>query len=79
MRRRARRRSKALGASGQLGYGIPEKSLAAGLERVAEDARSAPDPGQGRPISHRARFRPGPRSRTRAGEHDVVVQWRWIR
>jgi hypothetical protein len=31
MRRRARRRSKALGASGQLGYGIPEKSLAAGL------------------------------------------------
>jgi len=31
-----RRGLKALGASGQLGYGIPEKSLAAGLERAPD-------------------------------------------
>jgi hypothetical protein len=31
-----RRRLKALGASGQLGYGIPEKSFAEGLERAPD-------------------------------------------
>ena len=31
-----RRGLKALGASGQLGYGIPEKSLEAGLERAPD-------------------------------------------
>ena len=35
-RDRLRRSLKALGASGQLGYGIPEKSLAAGLERAPD-------------------------------------------
>jgi hypothetical protein len=35
-RDRLRRGLKALGASGQLGYRIPEKSLAAGLERAPD-------------------------------------------
>jgi hypothetical protein len=35
-RDRLRRSLKALGASGQLGYGIPEKSLAAGLDRIPD-------------------------------------------
>ena len=35
-RDRLRRGLKALGASGQLGYGIPEKSLAAGLEHLPD-------------------------------------------
>ena len=35
-RRDLRRSLKALGASGQLGYGIPEKSLAAGIERAPD-------------------------------------------
>ena len=35
-RDRLRRSLKALGASGQLGYGIPEKSRAAGLERAPD-------------------------------------------
>jgi site-specific DNA recombinase len=35
-RDRLRRALKALGASGQLGYGIPEKSLEAGLERAPD-------------------------------------------
>jgi hypothetical protein len=35
-RDRLRQSLKALGASGQLGYGIPEKSLAAGLERAPD-------------------------------------------
>jgi hypothetical protein len=35
-RDRLRQSLKALGASGQLGYGIPEKSLAAGLEHAPD-------------------------------------------
>ena len=47
-RAQLRHRLKALGASGQLGYGIPEKSLAAGIERspdyIGADMGSV-DPG----------------------------------
>ena len=47
-RTQLRHRLKALGASGQLGYGIPEKSLAAGIERspdyIGADMGSV-DPG----------------------------------